>query len=113
MIELTLRDASGREETLRPTDNHLFYSISQGEWLPAEQLHAGEHLNGIDGNVTITSITQIPGTHRVYNFTVQGEHLYRVGGSGVLVHNTCAGLHHFVLRSLGSRVRYGHSVLKH
>jgi len=84
VIELTLRDASGREETLRPTDNHLFYSISQGEWLPAEQLHAGEHLNGIDGNVTITSITQIPGTHRVYNFSVQGEHLYRVGGSGVL-----------------------------
>jgi len=111
--ELTLRDAAGQEETLRPTAVHKFYSLSRGEWLAAADLQAGERLDGLDGIVTITSITQVPGTHRVYNFTVQGEHLYRVGGSGVLVHNTCAGLHHFVLRSLGSRVRYGHSVLKH
>jgi hypothetical protein len=37
--------------------------------------------------VAVVSTRRIPGTHRVYNFTVQGEHLYRVAQAGVLVHN--------------------------
>jgi hypothetical protein len=90
VIELTLRASNGQEETLRPTGEHLFYSVSHGEWLPADQLQPGEHLDGVNGTVTVTAITTLPGTHRVYNMTVQGEHLYRVANCGVLVHNNCA-----------------------
>ncbi|MBI2477426.1 MAG: hypothetical protein HYV60_01860, partial [Planctomycetia bacterium] len=90
VIELTLRDANGQEETLRPTGEHLFYSVSHGEWLLADQLQPGEHLDGVNGTVTVTAITTLPGTHRVYNMTVQGEHLYRVAKCGVLVHNNYA-----------------------
>ncbi|MCA9118590.1 MAG: hypothetical protein H6822_03905 [Planctomycetaceae bacterium] len=112
VIELTPRDATGREETLRPTDEHLFYSASQGDWLSAGELQVGERLNGTSGPITIAAITPLSGTHRVYNMTVQGEHLYRVAECGVLVHNTCAGYHHFVLRSLGSKVPYKDSILR-
>ncbi|MDA1055526.1 MAG: hypothetical protein O3C40_34450 [Planctomycetota bacterium] len=35
VIELTLCDADGQEETLRPTDEQLSYSASQGDWLSA------------------------------------------------------------------------------
>jgi YD repeat-containing protein len=90
VIELTLRDSRGQEETLRPTGEHLFYSVTQGEWLSAEELQPGEHLDGIKGTVTVTAITTLPGTHRVYNLSVQGEHLYRVAKCGVLVHNNYA-----------------------
>jgi hypothetical protein len=90
VIELTLRASNGQEETLRPTGEHLFYSVSHGEWLPADQLQPGEHLDGVNGTVTVTAITTLPGTHRVYNMTVQGEHLYRVAHCGVLVHNNYA-----------------------
>ncbi|MCA9118586.1 MAG: hypothetical protein H6822_03885 [Planctomycetaceae bacterium] len=90
VIELTLRDADGKEETLRPTDEHLFYSVSQGDWLSAGELQVGERLNGTSGPITIAAITPLEGTHRVYNMTVQGEHLYRVAECGVLVHNSCA-----------------------
>ena len=31
----------------------------------------------------------MPGLERVYNLTVEGEHLYRVGHDAVLVHNNC------------------------
>ena len=89
VIELSLRDADGHEETLRPTDEHLFYSTSHGDWLSAGELQVGERLSGTSGPITIAAITPLPGTHRVYNMTVQGEHLYRVANCGVLVHNNC------------------------
>nr|MBC8355320.1 hypothetical protein [Planctomycetota bacterium] len=87
VVELTLRDSRGETETLRPTAIHLFYSTSHGEWIPASRLANGERLDGVDGKVTVVDVTRLPGTHRVYNMTVQGEHLYRVAECGVLVHN--------------------------
>jgi hypothetical protein len=89
--ELALRDRDGAVETVRPTGAHLFYSHSRGQWLAASELQAGERLDGVSGPVAVVSTRRIPGTHRVYNFTVQGEHLYRVAQAGVLVHNNgCA-----------------------
>jgi len=89
--ELALRDRDGTAETIRPTGAHLFYSHSRGQWLAASELQAGERLDGVSGPVAVVSTRRIPGTHRVYNFTVQGEHLYRVTQAGVLVHNNgCA-----------------------
>ena len=91
VVELTLRNADGETETLRPTGTHKFYSVTHGEWLSASQLAKGEHLDGTNGKVTVVDIKHLPGTHRVYNMTVQGEHLYRVANCGVLVHNqSCA-----------------------
>jgi hypothetical protein len=90
--ELTLRDRDGTVETVRPTGAHLFYSHSRGQWLAASELQAGERLDGVSGPVAVVSARRIPGTHRVYNFTVQGEHLYRVAQAGVLVHNNCDNL---------------------
>jgi Pretoxin HINT domain len=87
VIELTLEDESSNRETLRPTGTHKFYSVSQDKWLSASELKSGEQLDGINGQVTVVASRNIPGTHRVYNFTVQGEHLYRVANCGVLVHN--------------------------
>jgi hypothetical protein len=89
--ELALRDRAGAVETVRPTGAHLFYSHSRGQWLAASELQAGERLDGVSGPVAVVSTRRLPGTHRVYNFTVQGEHLYRVAQAGVLVHNNgCA-----------------------
>jgi len=92
VIELTMRNSRGRQETLRPTGTHKFYSVTRNEWLSASELQEGEQLDGYDGVISVASVEQIPGTHRVYNMTVQGEHLYRVARCGVLVHNNeCGG----------------------
>ncbi len=88
VVELTLQDSTGSEETLRPTATHKFYSVTRSEWLSASKLREGETLDGANGLISVTAVNPIPGVHRVYNMTVQGEHLYRVASCGVLVHNT-------------------------
>jgi hypothetical protein len=42
---------------------------------------------------------------------VQGEHVYEIGPSGVLVHNKCAGYHHFWSHAWGNKIPYKHPVL--
>ncbi|GIW98369.1 MAG: hypothetical protein KatS3mg111_1702 [Pirellulaceae bacterium] len=103
VIELDLRGPDGRLETLRPTGNHKFYSVTRNAWLSAAELVEGEQLDGVGGLVTVVARRTLPGTHRVYNLTVQGEHLYRVATSGVLVHNNGCDdvieMHHLLPRS--------------
>ena len=40
--------------------------------------------------LTIVARQPLPGTQRVYNLTVEGEHVYYVSELGLLAHNTCA-----------------------
>src|SRR5262249_31175979 len=89
VLELSLRSSDARQEVLRPTGFHKFYSETRDEWVSAEDLADGETLRGVDGPVTVANFTRYPGVHRVYNMTVEGEHVYRVSQLGVLVHNNC------------------------
>ena len=56
-------------------------------WVPAEELQPGDSLK------SLTSLRQITNRHlersieRVDNIEVDGDHVYRVGKSGLLVHN--------------------------
>lgn len=35
----------------------------------------------------VVGVTRVPGVHRVYNMTVEGEHVYHVSTFGALAHN--------------------------
>jgi hypothetical protein len=85
--ELTLRAADGRIETLRPTAPHKFYSETRGAWVSVMDLRYGERLRGVDGTVALDGQRRVPGRHRVYNMTVETDHVYRVSQLGILVHN--------------------------
>lgn len=89
VLELTLRDARGRQDTVRTTSGHKFYSASRTAWLSAADLREGELLDGSNAPVTLTASRRLPGIHRVFNMTVQGDHVYRVGELRTLVHNDC------------------------
>ena len=89
VVELSLRNHDGRLETVRPTAYHKFYSASRAGWVSAEDLRDGERLRGVTGAVTVARMTRVPGVHRVYNLSIESEHVYRVSNLGVLVHNTC------------------------
>jgi len=89
--ELTLADERGRQERLRPTGSHKFYSLDRNEFIPAEDLREGERLQGVNGRLTLLHRERLPGVHRVYNMTVETEHVYHVALMGALVHNTCPG----------------------
>jgi hypothetical protein len=91
---LVVRDERGREETLQPTGRHPFYSATRRTTVSTKSLDIGETLLGSSDPVTVVSLTRHPGKHRVFNMTVQGEHVYRVSLLGVLTHNNCSTATH-------------------
>ncbi|MCL4207973.1 MAG: hypothetical protein KJ000_36260 [Pirellulaceae bacterium] len=89
--ELTIRDSQGNRETIRTTSGHKFYSTTRTAWLAASDLQPGEHLDSHAGSLELVSFHPYPGRHRVYNLTVQNDHVYRVSNLAILVHNNLCG----------------------
>lgn len=88
LFDLTLAGASGRRELIQVTGWHKLYSEQRG-WEPACHLRKGEVLRGREGPLSVVSLERWPGTHRVYNMTVEGEHVYYVSDLDLLAHNQC------------------------
>ena len=91
VFELTIRDAAGHSETVHATGFHKFFSASRNGWISAAELQKGEQLRGVNGALTVADLRRFSGVHRVYNMTVEDEHVYRVSVLGALVHNVCPG----------------------
>lgn len=87
--ELTAVNAAGRREQLRPTGFHKFYSETRGDWVSTKEIHDNEVIRGRAGPLTIVASQPLRGTSRVYNLTVEGEHVYYVSELGLLAHNNC------------------------
>ena len=90
--ELTVESEDGRRETFRPTGGHKMYRANGNQWVPAADLRPGDVLQGTDGPLTVVNNQQLPGVHRVYNLTVEGEHVYHVSSLGALTHNSLSCL---------------------
>ncbi|MCH8150243.1 MAG: hypothetical protein IH987_20065, partial [Planctomycetes bacterium] len=77
-------------EAIGVTDNHPFWSIDRQSFIEAGELRQGESLLGQDGSTTrVVAITRSDKPQPVYNLEVDGEHVYFVSQSGILVHNMC------------------------
>ena len=86
VFALTVADASGAEDRLGVTGFHKLYSQTRG-WTSVGDLHVGERLRGELGNVRVVRLDRLPGAQRVYNLTVEHDHVYYVGGLRTLSHN--------------------------
>ncbi len=80
---------AGEATPIGSTSNHPFWSEDRQDFVQAGSLESGEHLRLADGRTTTLEraepiAEQLP----VYNLEVDGEHVYFVGQSGVLVHNS-------------------------
>jgi hypothetical protein len=89
VVEVIVRNERGEREAIRPTNFHKFYSETRNAWVSAEDLQVDEVLAGRNGSIVVVSQSRVPGIHRVFNMTVEGEHVYHVGHSAALVHNNC------------------------
>jgi hypothetical protein len=69
------------------TPGHLFWSVDRQAWVPVSSLRRGETLQTLKGETQVVSYTMTDRVEPVYNIEVEGAHCYRVGESGVLVHN--------------------------
>ena len=86
------------------TPTHPFYTPDRG-WVSAVNLRAGDRLQLLNGEYVVVEQVQheiLESPVKVYNFEVQDNHTYYVGGddddSAILVHNACEK----VLPSTGS-----------
>jgi hypothetical protein len=67
---------SGADEPIGCTDNHRFWSEDWKDYIEAGQLRAGERVwTRKLGSTTVAATVPRPGTHRVYNLEVHGEHV--------------------------------------
>ena len=69
------------------TPGHLFWSEDRRAWVPVASLRRGETLRTSAGTTQVVSYTLTDKVEPVYNLEVEHDHCYRVGESGVLVHN--------------------------
>ncbi len=69
------------------TGSHPFWSVSRGSWVSVLDLQIGETLKTLEGTTVVESLERRSEPEAVYNIEVEGDHVYRVGESGVLVHN--------------------------
>jgi hypothetical protein len=80
-------------QTIVATPGHKFYA--NGAWISAEDLRAGDVLVNVNGQKVIVEAVQheiLENSVKVYNFEVQDNHTYFVGGgNGVAVHNAKCG----------------------
>ena len=84
---LTSGTPRGPPPSIVGTANHPFWSIDRQKFVELGDLYVGETLDLSTGSATVARIERHPPVGHVYNIEVWGEHVYRVGHSGVLVHN--------------------------
>ena len=97
-----MTNAQGITDTVGVTGLHRVYTEDRG-WVEADNLTIGEPVRGANGELTVAGLTRDLGAHRVYNMTVEADHVYYVGTVDALVHNVWCGIqaHHIDPRYLG------------
>ena len=78
VYSLTLKNAAGVTETLGVSGYHRFYDEIAG-WTQVQNLQVREVLRGDHGDLTVVSLVRDSGADRVYNMTVETDHVYYVG----------------------------------
>lgn len=84
VIDLLLAD---EPVALGVTATHPFWSVDRAQWVSAAELRVRERVRSLEGEKVIVAIQPRQSASVVYNLEVEGDHVYRVGRSGILVHN--------------------------
>ncbi len=91
VIDVTVENEYGIRETFGVTKLHPFFSKSRNDFVSSGELVVGEKLQAGNQLCKVAKIAPRSGSHRVYNFTVENEHVYNVGLFNVVVHNDSGG----------------------
>ena len=79
---------AGEAKSIGITGTHPVWSVDRQDWVPAAELQKGERLLADDGSTPVVMSLSLRGSSEpVYNIEVEGDHCYRVGEQGLLVHN--------------------------
>ncbi len=87
VVDLLLQDGT----VLGTTEDHPFWSETEGRFERADELSVGERVLTARGeSIAVYGLSAASSrVERAYNLEVEGVHTYHVGEREVLVHNTC------------------------
>jgi len=90
----TTRLASGikqvwlsNRDSFAGTASHPIWVCNREEFVRLDELQVGDRLDALDGTSEVIRIESISAPQDVYNIEVDSQHVYRIGSTGVLVHN--------------------------
>ena len=78
---------ASEEKPIGVTGTHPVCSIDRNDWVSVADLEIDEEVKTLNSITTVESVEKTDRVETVYNIEVEGEHVYRVGESGLLVHN--------------------------
>src|SRR4051794_37618623 len=82
----------GEQEPLGVTGTHPFWSVDRDGWVCAKDLKKDERLQALDGTTPrAKGLTLREEPEEFFNIEVDGDHVYRVGRQGLLLHNGSSG----------------------
>lgn len=82
----------GEPIPLGVTGTHPFWSLDREDWVSAASLRVGERLVGEKQSTRLVQSVSRTGTAtEVFNLEIDSDHVYRVGTTGLLVHNGSPG----------------------
>lgn len=76
-------------------------------WVPAKELEPSDSLKSLNGLRQITNRRMDRISERVYNIEVDGDHVYRIGQSGLLVHNVSEYVYRGMKETTGGQPQAG------
>ena len=78
----------GEGKAIGVTPTHLVWSTDRQQWASAGEMRVGERMAASNGSTPcVLSLKQREHPEEVFNIEVDGDHVYRVGEQGLLVHN--------------------------
>ncbi len=80
----------GESSPIGVTPGHSMWSADRNGWVAAGELEVGERLQAQDGSRPAVLGLEAREEEEVFNIEVDGDHVYRVGEQGLLVHNNSA-----------------------
>jgi hypothetical protein len=80
----------GEARPLGVTPPHPMWCPDRNAWVRAGELRVGDRLSGRAGPAAVLGLTRRPQEEVVYTLEVDGDHAFRVGDLGLLVHNESA-----------------------
>jgi hypothetical protein len=87
VFDLRVRAEGGKEQLLEVTGWHKLFSTTRNDWVSVSTLAQSEQLQGRDRPLTVVALARKRGINRVYNMTVEDEHVYYVSALNLLAHN--------------------------
>jgi hypothetical protein len=104
----------GAAETIKPTASHQFYSVDRAAWVHLSEVRSGERLRGFASDeITVVSCRSLGTTERVYNMTVEDEHVYHVGYLNLLAHNNGCNIFQESFKAPADAIGDIHGVARH